>query len=384
MLIFTSGTDGDPKAVRCTHHKVVEPGLRLSQQMGLGTDDCAYVAMPMFHSNAIMAGWGVALAAGATIALRRSFSASAFVDDVRRFGATYANYVGKPLSYVLATPGRPDDADNPLRLVFGNEGAEHDLEEFGRRFGCLVVDAFGSTEGGVAVSRLPGSPPGSLGVPAEGVKVLDPRTGEECPDARFEHGVLANPDEAVGEMVNTLGPGAFAGYYHQPDADTARMRDGMYWSGDLAYRDAEGFLYFAGRTGEWLRVDGENLGTAPIERLLLRHPDIAQAAVYAVPDTVVGDQVMAAVVLREDAEFDGAAFGDFLAAQPDLGTKSAPRYLRLSADLPRGRTYKVLKRDLTAQRWNCADPVWVRRDGRLRYRRLHTAEVWRLEAELSG
>lgn len=389
MLIFTSGTDGDPKAVRCTHHKIVEPGLLLSERMGLGHEDCAYVSMPMFHSNAIMAGWGVALAAGSAIALRRSFSASGFLPDVRRFGATYANYVGKPLSYVLATPEQPDEADNPLRIVYGNEGAERDVEQFGLRFGCVVIDAFGSTEGGVAVSRVPGSPPGSLGVPIDGVKVLDPATGRECPDARFEDGVLVNPDDAVGEMVNTSGAGAFAGYYKQPEADTARMRGGMYWSGDLAYRDAEGYLYFAGRSGEWLRVDGENLGTAPIERVILRNPDITRVAVYAVPDTAVGDQVMAAVVVREGTEFDGTEFdgtefGDFLAGQADLGTKSAPRYIRICSDLPQGQTFKVLKRQLSAQRWTCPDPVWVRESDRLAYRPLSQADADNLEAGLTG
>lgn len=336
-----------------------------------------------FHSNAIMAGWSVALAAGATIALRRSFSASGFLPDVRRFGATYANYVGKPLSYVLATPERADDHDNPLRIVYGNEGADRDVEEFGRRFGCFVIDGFGSTEGGVAVSRVPGKPPGSLGVPIEGVKVLDPATGRECPDARFEGGALVNADEAVGEMVNTGGAGAFAGYYKQPEADAARMRDGMYWSGDLAYRDADGYLYFAGRSGEWLRVDGENLGTAPIERALLRHTDITGAAVYAVPDTDVGDQIMAALVLREGAEFDGAEFGEFVAGQTDLGAKSAPRYVRVCADLPRGRTFKVLKRELMAERWNCPDPVWHRAAAEPRYRRLTGNDARRLDARLA-
>ena len=104
MLIFTSGTSGDPKAVRCTHEKVAFPGIMLAARFGLGPADTCYLSMPLFHSNAIMAGWGPAVAAGASIALRRKFSASAFFPDVRRFGATYANYVGKPLSYILATP----------------------------------------------------------------------------------------------------------------------------------------------------------------------------------------------------------------------------------------------------------------------------------------
>ena len=95
----------------------------LAARFGLGPADTCYLSMPLFHSNAIMAGWGPAVAAGASIALRRKFSASQFFPDVRRFGATYANYVGKPLSYILATPPRPDDADNPLRIAYGNEGA---------------------------------------------------------------------------------------------------------------------------------------------------------------------------------------------------------------------------------------------------------------------
>ena len=137
MLIFTSGTSGDPKAVNVTQAKVAYPGQFLSERFGLGPADVAYLSMPMFHSNAIMAGWGPALAAGATIALARRFSASGFLPDVRRHGATYANYVGKPLTYIMATPEQPDDADNPLRLVFGNEANDRDIAGFGRRFGCV-------------------------------------------------------------------------------------------------------------------------------------------------------------------------------------------------------------------------------------------------------
>ncbi len=104
MLIFTSGTSGDPKAVRCTHEKVAVPGVMLAERFGLGPADTCYLSMPLFHSNAVMAGWAVAVAAGASIALRRKFSASQFIPDTRRFNATYANYVGKPMSYILATP----------------------------------------------------------------------------------------------------------------------------------------------------------------------------------------------------------------------------------------------------------------------------------------
>jgi fatty-acyl-CoA synthase len=346
MLVFTSGTSGEPKAVRCTHGKVAGPGVLLAGRYDLGPEDTAYVSMPMFHSNAIMAGWAVGLAAGARLALRRRFSASNFLADVRDHGVTYANYVGKPLSYVLSTPEKPDDADNPLRIVFGNEANPRDAAAFAARFDCTVVDAYGSTEGGIVVPRPPGTPVGSLGRLDDDLAVLDPSTGAPCPPG------------VVGELVNTAGAGTFAGYYNDPAADAERLRDGMFWSGDLVHADEAGFLYFDGRTSEWLRVDGENLGTAPVERILLRHPAVAEAAVYAVPDPSVGDQVMAALVVR--GEFDPDEFAAFLSAQPDLGPKQVPRFIRITARLPRTATYKVLKRTLSAQRWRTPDTVWWR------------------------
>ncbi|MDZ4270869.1 MAG: long-chain-fatty-acid--CoA ligase FadD17 [Mycobacterium sp.] len=346
MLIFTSGTSGDPKAVRCTHEKVAFPGTMLAQRFGLGPADTCYLSMPLFHSNAIMAGWAPAAAAGASIALRTKFSASQFLPDVRRFGATYANYVGKPLSYILATPERPDDADNPLRVAYGNEGAPRDLKRFAQRFGVTVVDGFGSSEGGVSIARTPDTPDGALGPLVGGVTIIDVETGAECPPG------------VIGELVNTEGPGQFRGYYKDPDAEAERMRGGVYHSGDLAYRDEDGFAHFAGRLGDWMRVDGENLGTAPIERILMRYPGITEAAVYPIPDPAVGDQVMAVLVLPGDTSFDPGAFTRFLSGQPDLGPKQWPAFVRVGSALPRTETFKVLKRQLSAEGTDCPDPVY--------------------------
>lgn len=358
MLIFTSGTSGEPKAVRVTHEKVTRPGAYLVERLGLTRADVHYVAMPLFHSNGVMAGWGPALTTGATVALAERFSATGFLPDVRRYGATYANYVGKPLAYVLATPERPDDADNPLRLVFGNEAGDRDTAEFARRFGCVVIDGFGSTENAVVVSRVDGTPPGSLGQPFPGVAVLAPESGEECPRATYDdHGRVTNLDACVGELVNTEGTGQFAGYYNDDEATAQRMRGGMYWSGDLAYRDADGWVYYAGRTADWLRVDGENLAAAPIERILLRHPAVSEAAVYAVPDPRAGDQLVAALVTT--APITPGDWEAFLAAQADLGTKAWPRFVRILDTLPRTATNKVLKRDLQAEG---AAPTWTREE----------------------
>jgi fatty-acyl-CoA synthase len=365
MLIFTSGTSGRPKAVRITHEKVTHPGQYLTERLGLTAEDVHYVAMPLFHSNAVMAGWAPALVTGAAVALRPKFSASEFLADIRHFGATYTSYVGKPLTYVLATPERPDDADNPLRLAFGNEAGDRDIHAFADRFGCRVIDGFGSTENAVTVSKLPGTPPGALGWPADGVAVLDPETGTERPRAELdEHGRVVNLDECVGELVNTTGAGQFAGYYNDDEATAERMRGGMYWSGDLAYRDRDGWVWFAGRSAAWLRVDGENLACAPIEEILLRHPAIDQAAVYAVPDERSGDQVAAALVLRSD--LGQGELERFLDGQPDLSPKARPRYVRVVDGLPRTATHKVLHRELTAA--GITDVTWTREERGTGYR----------------
>jgi fatty-acyl-CoA synthase len=348
MMIFTSGTSGNPKAVRFAHGMAIMCGASLIFQYGITADDVCYLAMPLFHSNGVAAGWAVAIGSGALMVPAR-FSPSRFIDDVRRYRVTYLNYVGKPLALILATPERPDDADTPLRMAFGNEATDRDIAEFARRFGCRVVDSFGSSEFAVIVVREDGTPPGSIGKPYPGVSIYNPTTLQECAVAQFdEHGALTNFDDAVGELVNTHGAGPFVGYYNDPDATAERMRHGMYWAGDLAYRDADGWIYLAGRTADWMRVDGENLAAAPIERILERLPQVSQVAVYAVPDERVGDQVMAALVLRRGMELRPTDLEEFLAAQSDLSPKAWPRYVRINDDLPATATNKILKRELIA------------------------------------
>ncbi|NEA26614.1 AMP-binding protein [Actinomadura bangladeshensis] len=362
-LVFTSGTTSAPKAVICTQGRLGRIAVQQRDRRSLTRDDVFYVVMPMFHSNALMAGIAPAVATGGRIALRRKFSASGFLPDVRRYGVTFFNYVGKPLNYILATPEKPDDADNTLRIAFGNEANERDIAEFARRFGCTVIDSYGSSEGEIRLNRVPGTPPGSLGVAEPGTVVIDPDTLHECPPAKFDaHGTLLNAEEAIGEIVDTNGAGKFEGYYNNPEATAKRVRNGWTWSGDLAYRDTDGYWYFAGRNDDWLRVDGENFAAAPVERLLARYDDFTEVAVYAVPDDAVGDQVMAAVALAEGHPFDPESFIAFLKAQPDLGTKWTPRYIRIVDALPRTPTNKVIKRPLRETARNTPDPIYEHRN----------------------
>jgi fatty-acyl-CoA synthase len=372
LLLFTSGTTGAPKAVRCTQGRLAMIAARASELYDFRRDDVCYCPMPLFHGNAIMALWAPALAVGATVALTRRFSASGFLTDVRRHGATRFTYVGKALAYVLATPEGPDDADNPLRVGFGTEASAPDRAAFEARFGCHLVEGYGSSEGGLSINVTPATPAGSLGLPAPGEDVAVCRPdGTECARARFDgHGQLLNAEQCVGEIVNRSGARGFEGYYANAEADDARTRNGWYWTGDLGYRDEAGFFYFAGRGGDWLRVDSENFAAAPIERILERHHDVAAAAVYPVPDPRSGDQVMAALELRPDASFDPVGFSAWLQEQPDLGTKWAPRFIRLSAGLPLTATGKITKAPLRAEGWDCDEPVFHAAGRDLRYQEL--------------
>ncbi len=376
LLIFTSGTTGAPKAVRCTQGRLAGIAEIAAPGYGYNTDDVCYCPMPLFHGNALMALWGPSVNVGSAIAVRPRFSASSFLDDVRLFGATKFSYVGKAIAYILATPERPDDAENTLTSAFGTEASVRDRSRFRKRFGCYLIEGYGQSEGGVAINPTADMPRGALGRPVDGVDlaVISPETGEQCAPARFDaERRLLNAGEAIGEIVNRSGRGKFEGYYKREDAEHDRLRRGWYWTGDLGYVDENGFFYFAGRNGDWLRVDSENFAAGPVEAVLSRNPDLAVVAVYPVPDTVsgAGDQVMIAVELAPDATFDPVAFATWLEDQPDLGPKWIPRYVRVSDSLPQTATGKVTKVGLRQEAWVCDEPVW--------WRPLDTAEL-RFEA----
>lgn len=384
-LVFTSGTTSAPKAVICSQKRLLGTGSRMGIVMGIGPDDVGYVCMPLFHSNALMVGWAPSIALGAGIGLARKFSASRWLADVRRYGSTYFNYTGKPLGYLLATPEQPDDADNTLRVAFGNEGSPEMVAEFSRRFDVDVIDAYGATEGGVGLSHVPGGRPGAMGRAPENVLVVD-ELGNPKPPARFDaDGRLANAESCVGEIVNTEGSGPFEGYYRNEEATSKTTRNGWYWSGDLGYMDEERFLYFAGRDSDWIRVDGENFPAQPVETAVTQHPDVVIAAVYGVPDASAGDQVMAGIVLRDGVAFDGAAFAQWIDARAELGPKWRPRYVRVLADPPTTGTNKVVKRTLTHEKFRSdrigGDEIWVRGRNEPAYRRFTTEDEAALEAE---
>jgi fatty-acyl-CoA synthase len=378
-LIFTSGTSDAPKAVICSQRRLLVTGKRLSMIMDVDRDDVGYVCMPLFHSNAIQVGWAPSIVVGASVGLGRRFSASGWLPDIRRCGATYFNYTGKPLAYLLAQPEQPDDADNPLRVAFGNEGSPEIVERFSRRFGVEVIDAYGATEGGIAVNRDAEERAGALGQAPENIKVVDD-DGTEKPVARFDaDGRLNNAADCVGEIVNTAGVGPFEGYYNNADATDKTTRFGWYWSGDLGYLDADHYLYFAGRNADWIRVDGENFPAGPIEEALRDAPRVFLAAVYGVPDDHAGHQVISALVMLDGEDLSPPQVARWLDAQAAVGPKWRPRYLRVLRDPPTTGTNKIVKRTLVHQKFRPdrvgGDCLYVRERGDDTYRPFEAADA---------
>ncbi len=260
------------------------------------------------------------------------------------YGVTYFNYVGKPLSYILATPEQPDDADNTLRSVFGNEAADRDIDRFAERFGCQVIDSYGSTEGGATVSRVARHAEGLARACARRAPSSStPRPRRSARRREFDDdGPAAQPRRVHRRDRQQDGRAGFEGYYKNDEAERgsacATAGTGPATS---ATATSDGWFYFAGRDFEWLRVDGENFAAAPIERILARYPDVVLAAVYAVPDAEVGDQVMAALSSRPGTAFDaGGLRRRSSPSRRDLGTKWSPRYVRdhrASCRSPRAR-----------------------------------------------
>ncbi|MEO9223237.1 MAG: AMP-binding protein [Mycobacteriaceae bacterium] len=205
LLLFTSGSTGAPKAVICSTGRLA--GLAAANIMNLTRDDVSYNAMPLFHGNAVMASFAPTALADGTVAMRRRFSASGFLPDVRKFGATFFNYVGRSLAYILSVPESPEEPNTTLRAGFGTEAAPRDRSEFERRFGVAPTENYGSSEGAVIIMRTPETPPHALGLPPGHLRAqIQDALGQECPPAEFdENGVLLNAAECIGESSTQTG-----------------------------------------------------------------------------------------------------------------------------------------------------------------------------------
>ncbi len=388
MVIYTSGTTGLPKGINNTHFKLLAIGMGVAANIGLGQDDVGYPCMPMFHSNSIFLGVMPAFWVGGSCGIRERFSASNFVPDVFEYGVTFWNYVGEPVHYILNAIEkqyggdeeriRAEITENPanrFRWALGNGASAPDIDRFVRWMGLEdMFELYGSTEAAISTFRRKGDPRGSVGeISDPAVKILD-ENGRECPPAELDaDGKILNYDEAVGEICRVAPEtGLFQGYYDNPEANSSKYRDGVYHSGDLGHIVVVGgvrYLYFDGRTDDWIRKDGENFSALQVARLICEHPDIPLAAAYGVPCAVSDELVMVALKMHEGTAFDPQAFFDFceeLVTHGGMDRKWFPDFVRIVEDFEYTGTQKILVRHLKAAHFHpdrVHDPVYWRERG---------------------
>ncbi len=408
MIIYTSGTTGLPKGIINNHFKLCATGIGVSAQLELGSDDCGYTCMPLFHSNSMFIGFMPSFWVGASLALRERFSATNFVRDVLDYGVTYWNYVGEPVHYVLQALEKQYGGDiarlrtevtnhpsNRFRYAIGNGASPPDIDRFIDWMALEdMFELYGSTEAAIATYRRKSDPRGSVGeVTDPAVMILD-SSGRECPPAEIAaDSHILNYDHAVGEICRVADDTAlFQGYFDNASANSQKYRDGIYHSGDLGHmlvRDGKRYMFFDGRTDDWIRKDGENFSALQVARLLQEHPDVPLVAAYGVPCAVSDELVMVALKMRDGTRFDPARFFDFCERQVTEGgmdRKWFPDFVRIVEDFEYTGTQKILVRNLKAVHFQPArvdGPLYWRERGDSSFKPVSAADYNRLRDQFA-
>ncbi len=333
VLLYTSGTTGLPKAVVMRHGGFSFVGISLFAQLGYRPGDILFTCLPLFHANALFLTTMQGLYSGYPVALSRRFSASRFWDEIRRYGATSFNSLGAMIPILLKQPPCPDDHDNPVRLVFSAATPAWAWEEFERRFGVTIWEGYGAVDGaGFMLFNFGNGPKGSMGLPPPGTEArVFHDDGSEC--ATSEVGELVfKVDDPTARRVT---------YLKNEQASNAKIRDGWFHTGDLAWRDAEGYFYFADRKTDSIRRRGENISSFEVEKVVNHHPAVLESAAFGVPSDLGEDEVMVAVVRRSGAALTAEELTAFCAER--MARFMVPRYIDFRDAIPKTETHRVQK-----------------------------------------
>jgi len=352
--------------------------------------------MPLFHSNAIFLGLMPMMAVGGSFLLKRRFSASAFEGDILENGVTYMNYVGQPIHYILVALEKKYGSEeaveaalrnhpgNRFRIAYGNGAPPIDRKKLTRYLGMEhVYELYGSTEAPITTIVMPGDPIESVGAPDTKKIMILNGNDEPCPPGILdEHGKLLNYEEAVGEIVRKMDPDNifFDGYFRNQGASNKKYRGGYYRSGDLGHiciHKRKRYLYFDGRTDDWIRKDGENFSAENVSQYASDLPGVELATAFGAPCEVSDEKVMVALKLAKNEEFDPQkAFDWFMKQQQGVGMdpKWMPDYIRIVDEFEETRTHKILIRPLKKAHFNIEKnpgmTIFFRRRGDTSYHRL--------------
>ncbi|HAJ13451.1 MAG: AMP-binding protein [Hydrogenophaga sp.] len=347
LLLYTSGTTGRSKAAMMAHRFVLSQADGFIGGLGLRDDDVLYCPYPLFHLDASVMTITPALRLRCVAAIGERFSVSRYWDEMRAFRATVFDFMGATLTMLWKQPPGPRDRDHHARLGWGVPLPAW-APDFEARFGCRLVELYGSTEVGGILYHPPGQPvrPGSCG-----------RVGSLWEVDLHDADDMPVPVGAVGELVvRPRAPDAITrGYWGMPEATLQAFRNLWFHTGDLLRRDEDGYFYFVGRTKDMVRRRGENISAAEVEMGLETHPDVLECAVYGVPSEWTEEEVMASVVVRPGSSLTPRALAEH--ASRTMTRFMVPRHIRFVDALPKTPTDKVekfrlIEQGVTADTWD--------------------------------
>ncbi|WP_154756103.1 class I adenylate-forming enzyme family protein [Amycolatopsis pithecellobii] len=336
-ILYTSGTTSRPKGVVITHDNYTAVGRAVAGQLAVTAADRWFIALPLFHANAQYYCTMSALVRSASVAVADRFSASRWGIQAARFGATLGSLFAAPIRMILTNP--PADGEARLRTVlFAQNLSDRQATEFEHRFATRLVQLYGMTETVLPPTMNPDTEQrrwNSIGRTLPGVTItLADDDGNPVPDGE------AGEIQVHGRLGDTIANG----YWHNPVATADTFGDGVLRTGDLARRDADGFLYFVDRAKDMIKRSGENVSAGEIERVAGEHPAIAECAVVGVPDPVYDEAVLLVAVVVPGATADAEDIIAWCAER--LAAFKVPARVHFLSTLPRTSVGKIRKADL--------------------------------------
>lgn len=340
IIIYTSGTTGKPKGCLLTQGNLIANARQISQWLGFTEADRLLTIMPLFHMNAVSVTTMSALYAGGSTVVSPKFSASRFWQIVSDYEITSFGSVATMLSMLLST--YPDGVPKGLKtrqLRFAMCGSApvpaETLRRFEETFNCLVIEGYGLSESTCRSTFNPPDErrrPGSCGMPiGNEMSVVDEEDREVA-------------DGELGEIV-LRGENILKGYYKNDEATATAFRNGWFHTGDVGYRDADGFFYIVDRKSDMIIRGGENIYPREIDEVLYQHPAVASAATIGVPDPLYGEEVAAFIILKSEVAVSEADILEY--CRQRLADFKCPKTIRFVAEIPKGPTGKLLKRELS-------------------------------------
>ncbi|WP_392972309.1 long-chain fatty acid--CoA ligase [Streptomyces sp. LN245] len=338
LILYTSGTTGTPKGAELSHRNLASNTLTTAETLlQVGPDDVLFGGLPLFHAFGQTCALNVAVATGATLTLLPRFDPRGALEVIARDKVTV--FLGVPTMYAaLLHAELPDGFDAGLVRLAVSGGAALPVEVlhgFERRFGAAVLEGYGLSETSpVAAFNHPDRPrkAGSIGMPIRGVEMR----------LAAEGGGVAAPGE-VGEIA-IRGENVMTGYWNRPEATAEAVRDGWFHSGDLARVDEDGFYFIVDRKKDMIIRGGYNVYPREIEEVLYEHPAVAEAAVVGMPHPLHGEEIAAVVTLRPGAQATAEEIRAH--AKERVAAYKYPRVVTIAAELPKGPTGKILKREI--------------------------------------